>query len=303
MNITLRQYIEKADKIHNDMVNNPKIVNTKTTTNQLYELESYVKQIQTVSLRIAKIYNVCKKRCDHSVVLGTKLVMKNVDPFPGKNSWSYVSRIPDADSHSLAPNILINVKEVDTCDDIPNTPLYWVKSLNQFASHINGVILRGNIGNIYVRNVRNGKFGPHVKNCKHVNVCNYLLSGKRCKFYHDPNDVLRLFETGKISQETLNLYKNTHKNFTNISWLYTDDVEKKNNKMMRFVGSRNTLQNELQVNYRSDSEWVANYQSQVFHDFLVLMAINQHGLIKDHPNVQMVSEDYTGKDTLVKTFK
>lgn len=300
MDITLKQFIEKADGIHDEIINKNHFLNTTKTKNQLYELESYIKQIQTISHRIAQIYNVCKDKLENGFVIHRGVTLKNVDPFPEKNNWSYITKIPDKESQILAPNIKINVKHVKTCDEIPNMPLYWVSSINQFALHVNGVIFRGNIGNIFVRNHKTSSNGHGIKKCKHGNKCTFLLGGKRCRFFHDPYDVYELFTQGKITDDILAMYKIMYRNYSSSSWLYTDDAPKKKNSSMRFVGSRNTLNNDIDMSRYRAGNWVDNYQNQMFHDFLVLMAINQKNLMPDYPSVKMISEDYTGRDSLVE---
>lgn len=297
MDVTLKQYLEKADEIHDNIVNKNQHLSPTKTKNQLYELEAYIKQIQTISHRIAHIYNTCKKMYTDGFLPHREIRLKPVNPFPEKNNWSYVSRIPSENSRSLAPRIKVNVKEVENCSDIPNTPLYWVRSLNQFALHINGVIFRGNIGNIYPSS---GNSGVHVKKCKHKNECTFLLGGKKCRFYHDPAQVKILYDRGHISEDVFEQYKGIHRNYTNASFLYTTDARKNKNKMMRFVGNRNTLYNDLLVSkYKNDIQWSDSYQSQAFHDLLVVMAINQCGLITGYSDVKMISEEYTGKGELV----
>jgi len=304
MDVTLKQYLTKADAIHDNIINKDQYLSSIKTKNQLYELEAYIKQIQTISHRMAQIYNTCKKKYNNGLILHRGIKLKTVNPFPEKNNWSYISRVPDENSKGLAPNINVNVRVVNKCSDIPNTPLYWVESLNQFALHVNGVIFRGNVGNIYVKNPRGGTQGPNTKMCKHKNKCTFLLGGKKCKFYHDPSDVNTLYKEGKISLDVSDQYKKMYRNYHNMSFAYTNDVHKKQNKMMRFVGNRNTLNSDLLVSkYREDSDWAADYQSQTFHDFLVIMAMNQHGLIDEYPDVQMVSEEYSGDSDLVISFE
>jgi hypothetical protein len=297
MDITLKQFLEQADETHNLVINTHQHLNADQIKNKLYELESYIKQIQTVSHRIAKIYNVCKKKYNDNLFL-KNLELQNIDPFPEKNSWSYLNRIPSS-GKDLAPNIKVNARVVESCEDIPNTPLYWVKSLNQFAIHVNGVVLRGNIGNIYSNHSKNSEYGTNIKRCKHQNKCTFLLSGKKCRYYHEINDVYNLFLQKKISKNVYDVYLSMFRNYTNISWLYTNDVFKKQNKMMRFVGSRNTLKCDLDASKYRSKEWSSVYQGQMFHDFLIVMAMNQSGLIEGYPNVKIVSDDYSSDNPFV----
>jgi hypothetical protein len=293
MDLTLRQYMDKADVIHDNIVNKSQFLISSKTKNQLYELESFIKHIQTISHRIAQIYNTCKKKHSEGFVIHRNINLKSVSVFPSNNHWAALSRTTNEYSKTLAPNIHANVKIVDTPAEIPNVPLYWIRSLNQFAIHVNGVLLRGNIGNIYVKTPKKPESGNNIKKCRSENNCSYLLSGKKCRYYHDPKDVLHLFKSGNISEEIYKMYLGTYRNYTNVSWLYTNDVMKEKNKMMRFVGNRNTLKGDLSMSKYRENKWVDNYKSQAFHDFLVVLAINQYGLLEEYPDVNMISDEYS----------
>ena len=202
-----------------------------------------------------------------------------------------MSKQPNKESKILSPGIKINVKCVETCDEIPNSPIYWVKSTNQFAIHVNGVIMRGNIGNVFDFKSDGRNLGTSIYLCKHKNKCKFLLNNQKCKFFHDPMDVKKLYESSAIDETTFEDYKHSFRNFTSISWLYVGNNYKKK-KNMRFLGNRNTLMNDIfMAKFRPDS-WVDDYMDQTFHDFLVIMALNQQGTLKNYPDVNMISTDY-----------
>jgi hypothetical protein len=299
MDFTLRQYINKADVIHDNIVNKNQFLSSAKTKNQLYELESFIKYIQTISHRIAQIYNICKKKHSDGFVIHRSLQLKSVGVFPLQNHWASLVRTTNKDSKTLAPNVSTNVKIVETLEEIPNTPLYWIRSLNQFAIHVNGILFRGNIGNIYVKTPKSCEYGNNINKCRNKNKCSYLLNGKKCNYYHDPEDVLLLFKVGGISSEVYHMYLGIYRNYTNVSWLYTNDVIKQKNKMMRFVGNRNTLKGDLSISKYKENDWVNDYKSQTFHDFLVVLAINQYGLLKECPDVNMISDDYCGENSRI----
>lgn len=292
MDLTLRQYMNKADVIHDNIINKTQFLSSSKTKNQLYELESFIKHIQTISHRIAQIYNICKQKHSDGFVIHRNLSLKSVEVFPDAKNWSALSRNPAEDAKMIAPKIYVNVKIVEIPDEIPNTPLYWIRSLNQFAVHVNGILLRGNIGNINVKSPKSGDSGSQVKKCKNENKCPYLLSGKKCYYYHDIQNVLQLFKSGGISEEIYQMYLGLYRSYSNTSWIYTNDVIKPNNKTMRFVGNRNTLNGDLNMSKYRENGWVEEYTSQAFHDFLVVLSINQHGLLNDYPNIKMISEEY-----------
>lgn len=304
MDVTLKHYLKQADDIHAEIVLK-KTVTTRKVKNSLYELESFIKQIQSVSCRIAQIYNLCKKTYNEHVALYRNPISLNTIDMLEKDSWTTLVRHSNTDTIRqlfVAPNIPIEAHVVNQVDEIPNMPLYWIKSLNQFAIRINGTVFRGNVGNIYVKNSTRGNIPVNVSKCKYVEKCPQLLSGKRCKFYHDIESVNALHIKQKITDATLELYKNTYQNFNNMSWLYVDDAFRSTNSHMRFVGNRNTLRNDIEMSKFRGVDWVDGYKSQMFHDFLVMMAINQMGLNQECPYARMVSEDYSGQNELVRNL-
>ena len=184
------------------------------------------------------------------------------------------------DLFSKSTNKIISV---DNVHDIPETPLYYISGLNQYAINIGGMLLRGNIGNIY----NSGKITNNSTNitnlvyCKHKNQCQKLLSGQLCKYYHDPTELLQLKDSGVISATT---YKSQNKprNFSNTSWLYTEYPEKARNEHMRHFGSGDTLGQYIQLLKIQDNKRIAlykkNYTDQCMHDILVLFAMYSNQL-------------------------
>jgi hypothetical protein len=189
-----------------------------------------------------------------------------------------------ASQKSIAHNIPINVKTVTDISEILNLPLYWVSNINQFALSINGVIFRGNIGNIYNKSqTQSDNYINQTLICKNGNSCQNLYNKKICKFYHDPHDLLQLLNEKKILQKTFDEYIKIHRNFVNTSWVYTELHHNKKNLFMRHFGSRNTLHNEIELikinNSKTDNTNINNYQHQTMHDILVVLGLNQCGLI------------------------
>ena len=71
--------------------------------------------------------------------------------------------------------------------------------------------------------------------------------------------------------------------YNNISWLYTNDRHHLRNKNLRFIGNRNTLSVELEAAKLRTGSWSDIYLHQTFHDFLVVIAMNQYGLLNEYP--------------------
>jgi hypothetical protein len=220
---------------------------------------------------------------ENAVVYRAPINLQPVDALLEKDNWVDLMRKAGnlGPTLCLAPNIPVRACPVDNVEGVPNMPLYWVKSLNQFAIRINGVLFRGNIGNVYGK----GECASGIIRCKYANACAQLLAGKRCKFYHDINE---LTKSKKIPAATVEIYKNLYRNFAN--------------PMHTFAGSRNTLKTDLdlcKLNGADGCKWIEPYKSQMFHEFLVVMAIHQMGMLNEYPGIAMVSDDYSGSNALV----
>jgi len=261
MDLTLNQLIQKVNKIHSEINKLDADSNRDRLNTCIYDLQNLERQIGVVYMKVSNI--LANK---NNIIKQEIVSCKNV-----------------------AHDIPINVKIVNDVSEIPNNPIYWVSNINQFAFHINGVIMRGNIGNIY--NQRHIKKNIHVNQtiiCKQHNKCKNLIYEKNiCKFYHDPVELLELLGTGQITDETFKIYKNRNRNFINTSWLYTDLPCNKKNTMMRHFGSKNVLNHEFDLmkidNSKINENIIDNYKQQTMHDILVIMGLNQCDLLKKYP--------------------
>ena len=112
-------------------------------------------------------------------------------------------------SRLLAHEISTNVRIVDNINEVPNIPLYWVSNIGQYAIQVNGVLFRGNIGNIYNKtNSRTDKSTNQTVICKYGNKCKNILDESGCVFYHDQLDLLLLYDNNQISQEFFEIWAN-----------------------------------------------------------------------------------------------
>jgi hypothetical protein len=182
----------------------------------------------------------------------------------------------------IVDNLPVNVNIIDDIDDIPDNPLYWVSNINQFAISINGIIFRGNIGNIYNKqNIHNNNIKQTII-CKFHNTCPNLHNNKICKFYHDPHELLILLNNNDISTILFDEYKKSHRNFINTSWIYTDNQNNKKNINMRHFGSKNSLYNDFELMKLNKSPSVTthidNYKQQTIHDILTILGLNNYDL-------------------------
>ncbi len=153
--------------------------------------------------------------------------------------------------------------------------IQYDKETNQYFCDIDGIKLRGNIGQIYDRKIlQNDKIKAHqVVPCNKKNACENILQQSYCKFYHDPVDLLVLKNAGIISEE---FYKKTillTRNFSTTSWLYSS----KPNKYMRSFGSISNLENDLKLATfrKTKKDDIENFKAQIMHDILILRNIEK----------------------------
>ena len=207
MDLTLKQIITRVDLIlcNVDKLNN--IINQPEIKKYIIELNTILNQVQIVSDKTLNIYNICKniyimptlQRLKSNIDYESTDQIFNKLPIDIYNNTTY---------KQLTNDIPICVKTVNNIEEIPFTPLYWVAQTNQFAININGVILRGTVGNIYDKShIQSRKIINQVVICNKNNLCPTVLNNEICKFYHDPEDLLKLVNLNKISIELFNKYK------------------------------------------------------------------------------------------------
>lgn len=291
MDLTLKQIIEQTDNIHTQVNQLNGAVNYIQMKNCITELKNILKQVHIVGVKVSNVYNICnnKQKTNTHTYSHKEEISKTLN-----NDWTYLNRKVTSSSPSkkLTYDIPVNVKIVKSIEEIPNTPLYWVADINQYAIHVNGVLLRGNIGNIYNKNhIKKNKIVHQIAICKHKNSCRSILNSEICKFYHDPIELMQLVKCKKMNIDTFNKYKNLHRNFLNTSWIYTELPRNNSNNLMRHFGSRNTLKHEFDLmkinNERINESNIDNFRQQCMHDILVVMGLNQYGLLKEYPDLNM----------------
>lgn len=128
---------------------------------------------------------------------------------------------------------------VNTISDIPNTKLYYVVSIGQFAIKINGTVLYGNIGKV-------GKDLEKTIECK-----NNFCRNPQCKFYHLPLKYPWKFDI---------------RNFTPSSWIYDPFTER--------IGVKRRICNREDVQ-RTRKEDFEYQNSLLMHDLLILLQMSQ----------------------------
>ena len=291
MNLTLKQIIKRVDLIlcNVDKLNN--IINQPEIKKYIIELNTILNQVQIVSDKTLNIYNICKNIYIMPTIQSLK---SNIDYGSTDQIFNKLPRdiYNNTTYKQLTNDIPICVKTVNNIEEIPFTPLYWVAQTNQFAININGVILRGTVGNIYDKShIQSNKIINQVVICNKNNLCPTVLNNEICKFYHDPEDLLKLVNLNKMPIELFNKYKILNRNYLNTDWIYTNRCNKNNNSMRHF-GSRNTLNYEFDMikfnnlaNIQKKSNdifndiSIKNFKHQCMHDILVVIGLNQAGLI------------------------
>jgi hypothetical protein len=267
MDLSLNQILEKFDKIYKN-TNNSHILSYNKNKNNLQELDKILTNIKTVLYKVDNIYHICEN--EYSNMYNLKKTNKKL------NSQILQSNLINV---NIAPNIPIKVISVNSLYDIPITPMYWINDICQFGININGVVLRGNIGNIFDKShIQSGNKISQTIICKYGNTCKLIMNGKLCKFYHDPCDLLKIYKSGLMTRNIYDIYKSLHRNFINTSWLHTNIYNNKKNINMRHFGSRNTLKCDFDLmnlnhDILSKNIHVQNYNHQCIHDILVILGM------------------------------
>lgn len=292
MDMNLSQIIDRVDEIHRNIdMQNEKFIYAQ---NYINEIADVLQQLRTVVLKVDNIYHICNNKYKSKFHMHKS---NNLNMNIKNNDWTYLNRIINdkTPKNNLTGDISVKIKQVNKISEIPNSPIYWVKDINQFAFHINGVILRGNIGNIYNKNhIKKNKNTHQINICKYGNKCRTLLNDQICKFYHDPLQLLELLNDNQISTQLFDKYKNLTRNFINTSWIYTDRPSNNANNTMRHFGSRNTLKYEFELmkleNNKNTEIQTDNFRQQCMHDILVIMGLNQFNLLHEYPELNLRKE-------------
>lgn len=274
LHLTLNQVNKKICEIYDQFEENNDLHNNKQYILELHQLEQSIEKIYN---KISNIKQICTN----------KYISKRYNESDNKKKklWNPVSILYE--THDIAKNVKVHTKTVDNIYEMRKCDLYWVKNINQFAININGVIFRGNVGNIYNKDtIQSNSNVNQTIICKNKNKCKTLLNGKVCKFYHDPLDLVCLLHKKEITQEIFDLYKSQNRNFINTTWLYTDLPFNKKNINMRHFGSQELLSNEFELlkinNPNIKKHMIDNYQHQTMHDMLVILGLHGNELIDSY---------------------
>ncbi len=273
MDITLRQYLESAEEIHNYIEKSGLVASAEIMQSKVIQLQKSIRNIQTVAKRMADIANmttqIIKYRDKkHTCVINKQL--KPIDPYPGENDHVTlrIKHVKPDESQELIPGAKFPVKFVEKAIDIPVGNLYYVTTLQQYAININGIIIKGNLANI----------GDYKKEktavCDYGTECKQFKEGKECGFYHNPEDYI---------SNGLTIPHDHVRNFTVGSWLYSETY-KKSNYYARHVGGLNTLERDLtmlkKIQYKEE---INTREGQLIHDLIIYFILHNKGFLCKYP--------------------
>ena len=310
MDLSLNNIINIANEIHLQNTNPMNFIQNKQS---ILELRNIIDILKTVYNKISNIEQICSNkyllRCYNNMYnLNDDKFINTSDIKNPPNMHIKSDEKKPSDMHiksdekkpldmhiksdekkivNLVDNISTDVYCIDDIKNIPDTQLYWISNINQFAFRLNGVIFRGVIGDIYNKAIiQQHNTHSQVSICKYGNLCQNIQYGKICKYYHDPLTLLKLLNEKKIEQATFDIYKNLSRNYVNTSWIYNDTQNNKKNIFMRHFGSKTTLRNEIELVNNNMLKYdkmniVDTYKNQTMHDILIILALNKFNLIND----------------------
>lgn len=208
MNITLEKYLDRINEINNNYkeINFINLIEVNSNINELnIMLKLLNKLLDNIQMTKIKL-NKYKKNDIINLSYNKDKLFLNKELIPMNNT---------------------NIICIDDITEIPIMPIYWINSLKQFGINLGGMILRGNIGNIYNKNIilKNNKLS-NIIYCNKQNKCTNILKQNYCKFYHYPLELIILKNNEIITEEFYNKQLSS-RNFINTSWIYTDYPEKK----------------------------------------------------------------------------
>jgi len=174
----------------------------------------------------------------------------------------------------LEPKRLI----VRTLDEVEETPLFYVTSLNQYAINIGGTIVRGNLLSVKTKQeFHRAESSPQVSflSCESGNGCKALHNsangGPMCNYWHDPLALQKLRQEGKLSTRMYARYINRTPVALNTSWLYWKGPR---STFVKWMGSKDLQERDKLLGTIGDLQFkknMAEYQRLLMHDLLVCL--------------------------------
>lgn len=192
MDKPLSYYLDIANDMYNNIVNyNSDYIDVEILQAYMVSIKTMIKQIQSVSKRMADISNIVGMFIKAK---DPKAEIDLIDPYPEYDDWTKIYNKYSTKKKQLTKDIGVRVKIVHRPEDIPNHPLYYIEPLNQFAISVNGIILRGNIGNVVPPD------SSYLHKCRYGNNCNDIVN---CRYFHDPYQIFRMKEIRRNLQRNM----------------------------------------------------------------------------------------------------
>lgn len=265
MDLTIREYIAIADKHKNTLYHCSLIIPIDELDKQRHELQTLIKIAQGAMKHLADVSNlinqVAAKRKSSSNNFNVKYPY--IDPYPTENSHVVLRTLYDKSKKHILPDIPITIRTVNLASEIPVNNLYYINSLKQYAININGIIIKGNLGNIQQYQSSN------TMRCKYGIACKSFDKKTACKYYHPPEDYIAL--SLSVPDET--------RNFTPGSWV----TARKSKLWARHLGSKKTLKSDLSIlDNQMYKEEIFTREGQLIHDLLIYIILNEKGLINKY---------------------
>lgn len=260
MDQTLEQFMKLADDTETFIQKYAIGVNLRLLEEKILKLQSSIRTIQAVAVRLANVSNVCTKikRARSKI----EDIPKFIDPYPKTGDYTVLRTLYAKDTQAITKRTKLPVVRVESPEDIPVHPLYYIEKFKQFAINVNGVILRGNIGNI------EDYQGHKTARCEYGSCCKSL---QNCKYYHDPTD----YKDNYVEQV---------RNFTVGSFIFTRNNNPKT-YYARHIGSLDTLEQDIaKLKTRQFRDEINTRQDQLMHDLLILMVLHSLGYLEEYPH-------------------
>lgn len=270
MDKTLRDYLALADQTHDYLDKFCFGLTAKQIEEKVTQLQLGIKTIQSVAKRLADISNIATRVLNRKLSIANKEPNKknNVITYPTENDHASLRVMNPEEVISITKDISIPAKVVETCAELPVNNLYYVNNIKQFAININGVIIKGNLGNLVEYQTEQSA------KCEYGIDCKSFKKNLTCSYYHDPEDYIKLKQP--VPAVT--------RNFTVGSWLYSKNKAPRT-YFTRHLGSKDRLNYDLntlkKVQYREE---ISNREGQLIHDLLIYMILNSQGLLERYPH-------------------
>lgn len=270
MDKTLREYLALADQTHDYLDKFGFGLTPKQIEEKVIQLQLGIKTIQSVAKRLADISNIATRVISRKLAMsGKEHSQKNIIvTYPTENSHASLRTMEPKETVHITKEIAIPAKVVETCAELPVNNLYYVNNIKQFAININGVIIKGNLGNLVEYQTEQSA------KCEYGIDCKSFKKNLTCTYYHDPEDYIKLKQP----------VPDVTRNFTVGSWLYSKNKAPRT-YFTRHLGSKDRLNYDLntlkKVQYREE---ISNREGQLIHDLLIYMILNSKGLLERYPH-------------------